>query len=63
MEEQLKEAYFDEYCDICTHKNAKESEDPCCECLATFARPFSHVPLNFVKNKHTKSAKKYKKGT
>lgn len=45
MEELYKEVYFDVYCKTCKHKNKKEEEDPCYDCLAETVNVYSHKPL------------------
>lgn len=45
MEELYKEVYFDMYCKTCKHKNKKEEEDPCYDCLAETVNVYSHKPL------------------
>ena len=52
MDDNMKEVYFDQYCKTCLHKDVKETEDPCCECLGEGARQDSHKPVNW-KNSHT----------
>ena len=44
---EMKEVYFDKYCETCQHKDVKESEDPCWDCLAEPARPNSHKPARW----------------
>lgn len=38
---------YDKYCDKCEYKEAKESEDPCDECLTETVNLYSHKPVNF----------------
>lgn len=45
--ENLKEVFFDKYCKTCLHKDTKESEDPCFDCLAEGARVDSHKPVHW----------------
>ena len=47
MNEGYKEVYFNEYCDLCKHKDVKEVDDPCDECLAETVNVYSHKPVNF----------------
>lgn len=47
MEQDMKEVFFNQYCDSCVNKDTAESEEPCDECLETPARPYSHKPINF----------------
>lgn len=42
-----KEVYFDRYCPLCKHKDRKEEEDPCYNCLAEAVNTDSHKPINF----------------
>lgn len=42
-----KEVYFDQYCKECKHKNLKESEEPCEECLEYPVNDASHKPIKF----------------
>lgn len=39
-----KEVYFEQYCKTCKHKDVKEEESPCYECLQEPARVYSHKP-------------------
>ena len=45
MEEDLKEVYFHEYCPKCAHKDLKECETPCYDCLAVPANTNTHEPV------------------
>lgn len=47
MEGDLKEVYFNEYCNKCKHKSEKETDDTCNDCLTEAAREDSHKPVNF----------------
>ena len=47
MEEGYKEVYFNEYCKNCKHKDKKEDESPCDECLSEPANLHSHKPVKF----------------
>lgn len=47
MENAYKEVYFKDYCDKCKHKELKEDEDPCYDCLAEPVNVNSHKPINF----------------
>ena len=42
-----KEVYFDQYCDKCKHKDKRDVEDPCDECLGNTTNLYSHKPTNF----------------
>lgn len=48
MDGNMKEVYFNEYCKTCIHKNLKETEDPCNECLTEGARSESHKPVRYI---------------
>ena len=48
-EENIKLVEFEKYCKTCTHKNNKDTDDPCNECLTEAARFNSHKPLHYVK--------------
>ena len=43
----MKEVYFDKYCPTCEHRDVKEVDDPCAECLDEPARPESHKPVKY----------------
>lgn len=47
MEESYKEAYFNQYCDSCKHKEKKETEDPCDDCLENPVNVYSHKPVRW----------------
>ena len=47
MNEEYKEARFDLYCKKCKHKDLKENEVPCDECLAEPANWASEKPVKF----------------
>ena len=51
MEDGYKEVYFNEYCKSCEHKNKKEDETPCDECLSNPVNLFSHKPVKYEENK------------
>lgn len=51
MEEIYKEVYFDKYCETCKHKELKEDEEPCAECLTYPSNAYSHKPINYEENK------------
>lgn len=50
MEDSYKEVYFGEYCKTCKHKDLKESESPCSECLAEPTNLYSHKPVKYEEN-------------
>lgn len=43
----LKEVYFDKYCNQCVYKDLDESQDPCDDCLACPMNTDSHKPVNY----------------
>lgn len=47
MEESYKEVYFNQYCDSCKHKEKKETEDPCDDCLENPVNVYSHKPVRW----------------
>lgn len=47
MEYELKEVYFHEYCEKCAHKDVKDNEKPCSECLDEPVNLHSHKPVRF----------------
>lgn len=51
MEQTYKEVYFGEYCKKCLHKDVKEFEDPCDECLTEPVNLYSHRPVNWEEKK------------
>lgn len=46
---EFKEVYFHENCKLCKHKDVKESDEPCRECLDNPINSYSHVPIKFEK--------------
>lgn len=44
---EFKEVYFHEYCKQCVHKDVKEEDDPCRECLDNPINSYSHKPTEF----------------
>lgn len=46
MTEGYKEVYF-EYCKTCQHKDKKETEDPCWDCLNEPGNLNSHKPTRW----------------
>ena len=48
MNSELKEVYFDQYCKTCEHKDLKESESPCDECLSEPMNTNSHKPVKYI---------------
>ena len=47
MDNGYKEVLFDQFCKDCQHKNVKETEDPCDECLSEPVNRYSSKPINF----------------
>lgn len=45
--EGMKIVHFDQYCEKCVHKDKKENEEPCNECLSEPAIQYSHKPVKF----------------
>lgn len=41
---------FDKWCQKCEHKDLKDDEDPCNECLAEPVNENSRRPVNFKKH-------------
>lgn len=46
-----KEVYFGQYCSSCVHKDLKEEEDPCADCLDYPVNANSHKPIHYEKRK------------
>lgn len=54
MDDQAyKEVHFHEYCKSCKHKDLKEHDEPCDECMSEFINLNTHRPVNYEK-KETK---------
>ena len=49
--QSYKEVYFHEYCKTCKHRNVKDNEEPCEECLSEPTNLNSHKPVNYEKGK------------
>lgn len=49
--EPNKEVYFHEYCKTCKHKEVKNTEDPCNECLSNPTNLYSHKPVKYEEKK------------
>ena len=48
MEEtNTKEVYYWKWCSTCAHKDKKESEDPCWDCLNEPVNAESHKPVKW----------------
>ena len=51
MDHNYKEVYFHIYCETCKHKDLKDHEDPCNECLEYGANVDSHKPVKWEEGK------------
>lgn len=51
MEQIEKEVYFDKYCRTCEHKNLREDQEPCNECLTNPVNLYSHKPIKWKSEK------------
>ena len=49
---ELKEVDFYKYCKTCQYKNAQESEEPCCYCVAEPINQWSHKPTKWKERKN-----------
>lgn len=47
MDENCKIVHFDKYCKTCKHKEKKETEEPCAECLENPTNLHSHQPVKY----------------
>ncbi len=48
MPENLyREVYFDPYCKTCKHKNLREIDEPCFECLCEPVNLYTHKPVRW----------------
>ncbi len=45
MDDNYKEVYFDIYCKTCKHRDKKEVETPCDDCLNEPINLYSHRPV------------------
>lgn len=43
----VKEVFYEKFCPTCAHRDVKESEDPCAECLDEPANQDSHKPVKY----------------
>lgn len=48
---EYKEVYFNQYCKTCKHKDVKDTDDPCNECLDEPINLYSHKPVKYEKKK------------
>jgi len=48
---EQKEVYFDLYCDMCEHRDKKDTDEPCDDCLAEPVNLNSHKPVKFKEKK------------
>ena len=46
-----KEVNFHKYCESCKHRNKKEKESPCDECLEESANAYSSKPVRWEEMK------------
>lgn len=53
---ELKEVRFDIYCKKCIHKNLKEEDDPCWDCLKESVNVYSKKPVNFKEDPNAKNS-------
>lgn len=50
MDEQAyKEVYYYEYCKVCKHRQVKNTDEPCDECLSEPLNLNTHRPVKFEK--------------
>lgn len=47
METHFKEVMFNIYCPKCEHKDVKDHDEPCDECLYNTYNIHSHKPVNY----------------
>lgn len=47
MEAIYKEVYYGDYCPTCEHRDKKENEEPCYECLDNPTNLYSHKPVKY----------------
>lgn len=47
MDNEYKEVYFHQYCETCKHKDKKDNEEPCFECLDNPINLYSHKPVKY----------------
>ena len=45
--QDYKEVYFHQYCERCKHKDVKDNDEPCEECLSNPINLYSHKPVKF----------------
>ena len=50
MNDEFKEVYFHEYCETCKHRETKNTEEPCNECLDNPTNLYSHKPVKWEEN-------------
>lgn len=48
---EYKEVYYHQYCKLCKHKDVKDIEEPCNECLDNPINQHSHKPVKFEEEK------------
>lgn len=49
METQKMEVMFGDYCRSCKYREREGSDPPCDECLETWYRDSTRVPINYEK--------------
>ena len=47
MEDNYKEVYFGIFCQSCRYSYKKDTDEPCCDCLAHPENLNSHRPVNW----------------
>ena len=47
QDDGLKIVDFSAYCKTCVHKDKKEDEEPCCDCLDESVNVNSHKPVRY----------------
>ena len=54
MISEQKEVYFHKYCPTCEHKDNKEHEKPCDDCLEDTVNTYSHKPTKYKEREQNK---------
>lgn len=54
MEIEYQEVAFDKYCEQCKHKDRKDFESPCCECMDEPTNLYTDRPVKFEKKENKK---------
>jgi hypothetical protein len=47
IEHPYKEVYFNQYCESCKHRDCKDTDEPCNECLDNPVNEYSHKPIKY----------------